>query len=90
METDAIVAIKDKDPWQARVKFLQAIEEWAWSGPNRKGTPFEEWPEMPRMIWTLNNAFPTKLTGTDMKSDGNEVAVESIEIAYETLKVAIA
>jgi phage tail-like protein len=44
----------------------------------------------PRMIWTLNNAFPTKLTGTDMKSDGNEVAVESIEIAYETLKVAIA
>ncbi|MEJ2407879.1 MAG: phage tail protein [Novosphingobium sp.] len=44
----------------------------------------------PRMIWTLNNAFPTKLTGTDMKSDGNEVAVESIEIAYETLKVSIA
>ena len=44
----------------------------------------------PRMIWTLNNAFPTKLSGTDLKSDGNEVAVESIEIAYETLKVAIA
>ena len=43
----------------------------------------------PRMIWTLNNAFPTKLTGTDMKSDGNEVAVESIEIAYETLAVSI-
>jgi phage tail-like protein len=36
-------------------------------------------------VWTLNNAFPTKLTGTDMKSDGNEVAVESIEIAYETM-----
>lgn len=44
----------------------------------------------PRMIWTLNNAWPTKLTGTDLKSDGNEVAVESIEIAYETLKVSIA
>jgi len=43
-----------------------------------------------RMIWTLNNAFPTKLTGTDLKSDGNEVAVESIEIAYETLAVSIA
>ena len=43
----------------------------------------------PRMIWTLNNAFPTKLTGTDMKSDGNEVAVESVEIAYETLAVSI-
>ncbi|MES2442413.1 MAG: phage tail protein [Pseudomonadota bacterium] len=44
----------------------------------------------PRMMWTLNNAFPTKLTGTDMKSDGNEVAVESIEVAYETLAVSIA
>ena len=44
----------------------------------------------PRMTWTLNNAFPTKLSGTDLKSDGNEVAVESIEIAFETLTVAIA
>jgi len=43
-----------------------------------------------RMSWTLNNAFPTKLSGTDLKSDGNEVAVESIEVAYETLVVAIA
>ncbi|MCB1034301.1 MAG: phage tail protein, partial [Acidobacteria bacterium] len=42
----------------------------------------------PRMTWTLNNAWPTKVTGTDLKSDGNEVAVESVEIAYETLEVA--
>ncbi len=41
----------------------------------------------PKMVWTLNNAFPTKVTGTDLKSEGNEVAVESIEIAYETLVV---
>ncbi|MDF7775013.1 phage tail protein [Sphingomonas sp. AOB5] len=39
--------------------------------------------------WTLNNAFPTKLTGTDMKSDGNEVAVESVEIAYETIVISV-
>lgn len=39
------------------------------------------------MVWTLNNAWPTKITGTDMKSDGNEVAVESIEIAHEGLTV---
>lgn len=44
----------------------------------------------PKMTWTLNNAWPTKLTGTDLKSEGNEVAVESIEIAYETLNVAAA
>jgi phage tail-like protein len=39
--------------------------------------------------WQLNNAFPTKLSGTDMKSDGNEVAVESIEVAYETMSISI-
>jgi len=39
------------------------------------------------MTWTLSNAFPTKITVTDMKADGNEVAVESIELAYEGLKL---
>ena len=42
----------------------------------------------PKTTWTLNNAWPTKITGTDLKSEGNEVAVESVEIAYETLEVA--
>ncbi len=41
-----------------------------------------------KMTWTLNNAWPTKITGTDLKSEGNEVAVESVEIAYETLTVS--
>ncbi|MCR6650889.1 MAG: phage tail protein [Cellvibrionaceae bacterium] len=41
----------------------------------------------PKTTWTLNNAWPTKITGTDLKSEGNEVAVESIEIAYETLVI---
>jgi phage tail-like protein len=40
------------------------------------------------MSWTLTNAFPTKITVTDMKSDGNEVAVESLELAHEGLKIA--
>ncbi len=42
----------------------------------------------PKMVWTLNNAWPTKITGTDLKSEGNEVAVEAVDIAYETLTVA--
>ncbi|UTW62267.1 phage tail protein [bacterium SCSIO 12741] len=42
----------------------------------------------PTMTWTLQNAWPTKITGTDMKSDGNEVAVETIEIAHEGLTIA--
>lgn len=41
----------------------------------------------PKRTWTLNDAWPTKVTGTDLKSEGNEVAVESIEIAYQTLTV---
>ena len=39
------------------------------------------------MQWTLNNAWPTKISGPDMKSDGNEVAVHTIELAFETLSV---
>jgi len=42
----------------------------------------------PTMVWTLANAFPTKITGTDLKAEGNEVAVESIEIAHEGLTIA--
>jgi phage tail-like protein len=41
----------------------------------------------PTMVWTLANAWPTKITGTDLKADGNEVAVESIEIAHEGIKI---
>jgi phage tail-like protein len=36
-----------------------------------------------KMTWKLNNAWPTKVTSTDLKSDGNEVAVDSIEIVFE-------
>lgn len=39
------------------------------------------------MQWNLNNAWPTKITSTDLKSDGNEVAVDTIEIAYESLEI---
>ena len=42
----------------------------------------------PTMVWTLTNAWPTKVTGTDLKSTGNEVAVESIEVAHEGLTIA--
>ncbi|MGJ8628090.1 MAG: phage tail protein [Sulfitobacter sp.] len=37
----------------------------------------------PTMVWTVKNAFPVKVSGTDLKAEGNEVAVESIEIAHE-------
>jgi phage tail-like protein len=41
----------------------------------------------PTMVWTLANAWPTKITGTDLKADGNEVAIETIEIAHEGITI---
>lgn len=39
------------------------------------------------MQWQLDNAWPTKITSTALKSDGNEVAVDTIEIAHEKLSI---
>ena len=42
----------------------------------------------PTMVWTLTNAWPTKITGTDLKAEGSEVAIETLEIVHEGLTVA--
>ena len=42
----------------------------------------------PTMVWTLNNAFPTKITGPDLKATGNEIAIESVELAFDSLEVS--
>ena len=39
------------------------------------------------MSWSVINAFPVKMTVTDMKSDANEAAVETMELAHEGLMV---
>ncbi|HAQ18753.1 MAG TPA: phage tail protein [Prolixibacteraceae bacterium] len=41
----------------------------------------------PTMTWTLLNAWPTKISSTDLKSNANEVAIESIEIMHEGLTI---
>ena len=41
----------------------------------------------PVIVWKIKNAWPTKVTPTDLKADGNEVAVESIELAHEGLTI---
>lgn len=41
------------------------------------------------MVWTLANCWPSKITGTDLKADGNDVAVESVEIVHEGIKTAL-
>lgn len=39
----------------------------------------------PIISWTLLNAWPTKIQSTDLKADGNEVAIETMEMAHEGL-----
>jgi len=41
----------------------------------------------PVIVWKVKNAFPVKVQSTDLKADGNEVAIESIEIAHEGLSI---
>jgi phage tail-like protein len=41
----------------------------------------------PVVVWKIKNAFPVKVTSTDLKADGNEVAIESLEIAHEGLTI---
>jgi phage tail-like protein len=41
----------------------------------------------PVMVWKIHNAFPVKIEGPGLKATGNEVAIESIELAHEGLEV---
>lgn len=41
----------------------------------------------PVIVWKVKNAWPTKVQSTDLKSDGNEVAIETIEIVHEGLTI---
>ncbi|HWM25281.1 MAG TPA: phage tail protein [Chthoniobacterales bacterium] len=41
----------------------------------------------PVMVWKIQNAFPVKVEGPGLKATGNEVAIESIEIAHEGLEL---
>lgn len=41
----------------------------------------------PVMVWKIQNAFPVKVEGPGLKATGNEVAIESIEMAHEGLEL---
>lgn len=41
----------------------------------------------PVVTWKVKNAWPSKIQSTDLKADGNEVAIESIEIVHEGLTI---
>lgn len=41
----------------------------------------------PVVVWKVKNGWPVKVQSTDLKADGNEVAIETIEIAHEGLTI---
>ena len=41
----------------------------------------------PVVTWKVKNAWPTKIQSTDLKADGNEVAIESMEVVHEGLTI---
>lgn len=44
----------------------------------------------PVVTWKLKNAWPIKVQPTDLKADGNEVAIETIELVHEGLTIEYA
>ena len=41
----------------------------------------------PVVVWRVKNAWPAKLSSTDLKADGNEIAIETIELAHDGLVI---
>ena len=41
----------------------------------------------PVMVWTISQAWPTKVEGPGLKATGNEIAIESIELVHEGISV---
>jgi phage tail-like protein len=44
----------------------------------------------PVVTWKVRNAFPVKVDGGSLKATGNEVAIESLELAHEGISVEYA
>ena len=41
----------------------------------------------PVVVWKVKNAWPSKIQSTDLKAEGNEVAIESMELVHEGLTI---
>jgi len=41
----------------------------------------------PVVVWKVKHAWPTKIQSTELKADGNEVAIESMELVHEGLSI---
>ena len=76
--------------------FVGDAKFWAWyneikMNTSKRGTVVIDLLDetgTPTMVWTLNKAFPTKIADADRKAEGNDVAIESLELTYETIELS--
>lgn len=87
--------VKTPNITMKRGVFVNGSGIWDWFGQiqmntiSRKALTISLMDEngKPTMVWQVQNAFPVKVTGTDLKAEGNEIAIESIEFAHEGLTI---
>lgn len=41
----------------------------------------------PTRVWKLHNAWPCKITASDLRADANAIAIESIELVHEGITI---
>ena len=42
----------------------------------------------PVFIWVVSNAFVTKIASTDLKAEGNEISIESMELKGDSINIS--
>ncbi len=42
----------------------------------------------PVLTWTVINAFPVSYSGPDLNAEGNELAIEQVELAHEGIEMS--
>ncbi len=70
-------------------KFYAWLAETKMNVPNRKDVVISILDEehKPTMSYKLGKVWPTKVEGADLKGDSNEVALEKLTLAFETLTI---
>lgn len=78
-----------KGMFKGDMRFSDWLAQVRMNSTERKAVRFSLLDEDGRavMVWKLTNAWPTKISGTDLKSSANEVAIETIVLAHEGLEI---
>jgi len=76
--------------------FVGDAKFWAWYNEIKMNTGkrqtvtvnFLDESGAPQMVWNFTNAWVTKITAADLKAEGNDVAIENLELAHEGIELA--